>query len=157
MVAILILPLAAFIAAAEKKKRPTSNDTSTLNSELRPKSANDEAATAAKADEGEDTNKRVCTERAKHIGSGNSELLAPEWTRMQYRVCSEGSAACRQDHGQGNPTSDHNDGNKWQCHQCTYENEASRAVCYLCGKPHAAPIFYNFLPAPYVATVSQYH
>jgi hypothetical protein len=100
-------PIAACRAAAEKKKRPTSNDTSTLNSELRPKSANDEAATAAKADEGEDTNKRVCTERAKHIGSGNSELLAPEWTRMQYRVCSEGSAACRQDHGQGNPTSDH--------------------------------------------------
>lgn len=103
---ILILPL----SAAEKKKRPTSNDTSTLNSELRPKSANDEAATAAKANEGEDTNKRVCTERATHVGSGNSELPA-EWTRIgmahgQGVAC---SAACRLDHGQGSPTSNSSD------------------------------------------------
>ena len=112
MVAILILPLAAFIAAAEKKKRPTSNDTSTLNSELRPKSANDEAATAAKANEGEDTNKRACTERAKHGVGKNSEVPA-EWTcvgmaRSQGTACREGTA-CRHAHGQGNPTSNSSD------------------------------------------------
>ena len=127
-------PIAAFIAIAEKKKRPTSNDTSTLNSELRPKSANDEAATAAKANEGEDTNKRACTERAKHGVGKNSEVPA-EWTcvgmaRSQGTACREGTA-CRHAHGQGNPTSnssDRNAGNGWACGKCTFVNTPTSVV-----------------------------